>query len=248
MVILSLSRRIYDLSREVIEFQRATHPLGDMLRDLQRRFRQVPRRRRAAAPPARRARPHRRVVERADSFRALLQNALTVQPTLLGQRQNEEMRHLTEASLAQNEEVKKISAWAAILFAPTLVGTIYGMNFDDMPELHWQLGYPLALLLMVGTRRPCTWCSNAAAGCSPDGFSRRPGRGANRGHVRNRDAAAAHLVEMLHLNPAVGYGPFAMVRLGTQAILAFADTLGRPRHGHFAFLVDPADFEQIRQR
>ena len=61
------------------------------------------------------------------------------------------MRRLTEASLAQNEEVKKISAWAAILFAPTLVGTIYGMNFDHMPELHWLLGYPFALLLMVVT-------------------------------------------------------------------------------------------------
>jgi magnesium transporter len=91
------------------------------------------------------------VVERADSFRALLQNALTVQTTLLGQRQNEETRRLTEASLAQNEDVKKISAWAAILFAPTLVGTIYGMNFDHMPELHWLLGYPLALLLMLVT-------------------------------------------------------------------------------------------------
>ncbi|MGW5153500.1 CorA family divalent cation transporter, partial [Rhodococcus koreensis] len=47
--------------------------------------------------------------------------------------------------------VKKISAWAAILFAPTLVGTIYGMNFDDMPELHWATGYPLALALMLIT-------------------------------------------------------------------------------------------------
>jgi magnesium transporter len=45
--------------------------------------------------------------------------------------------------------VKKISAWAAILFAPTLVGTIYGMNFEHMPELHWALGYPFALLLML---------------------------------------------------------------------------------------------------
>ncbi len=67
-------------------------------------------------------------------------------------------------------------------------------------------------------------------------------------HVRNRHAAAAHLVEMLKLDPAVEYGPFAMVRLGNQAVLAFADTLRRPRHGHFAFLVDPAEFEQIRQR
>ena len=69
--------------------------------------------------------------------------------TLVGQRQNEEMRSLTEASLAQNEEVKRISAWAAILFAPTLIGTIYGMNFDTMPELHWTLGYPMAVFLMV---------------------------------------------------------------------------------------------------
>jgi magnesium transporter len=45
--------------------------------------------------------------------------------------------------------VKKISAWAAILFAPTLVGTVYGMNFDHMPELHWLLGYPFALALML---------------------------------------------------------------------------------------------------
>jgi len=140
----AVSRRIYELSREVIEFQRATRPLLDMLAsleagsdtykvdlELQRILRDV--------------HDHAiRIVERADSFRALLQNALTVQTTLVGQRQNDEMRSLTEASLAQNEEVKKISAWAAILFARTLVGTIYGMNFDHMPELHWLFGYPLA--------------------------------------------------------------------------------------------------------
>ena len=59
-----------------------------------------------------------------------------------------ETKALTEISNAQNEEVKRISAWAAILFAPTLVGTVYGMNFEHMPELEWQLGYPLALALM----------------------------------------------------------------------------------------------------
>ena len=147
----AVSRRIYELSREVIEFQRATRPLLDMLTsleagfdkyqvdlELQRSLRDV--------------HDHAiRIVERADSFRALLQNALTVQTTLVGQQQNDEMRSLTEASLAQNEEVKKISAWAAILFAPTLVGTIYGMNFDHMPELHWLFGYPLALALMLIT-------------------------------------------------------------------------------------------------
>ena len=73
-------------------------------------------------------------MERADAFRALLQNALTVNATLVAQRQNEEMRLLTEASLAQNEQVKRISSWAAILFAPTLVGTIYGMNFRACPN------------------------------------------------------------------------------------------------------------------
>jgi magnesium transporter len=56
---------------------------------------------------------------------------------------------MTELSIRQNDEVKKISGWAAILFAPTLVGTIYGMNFDHMPELHWMLGYPMALGLML---------------------------------------------------------------------------------------------------
>jgi magnesium transporter len=58
------------------------------------------------------------------------------------------MKTLTEASMDQNEEVKKISAWAAILFAPTLIGTVYGMNFDAMPELHWRFGYLYAIGMM----------------------------------------------------------------------------------------------------
>jgi hypothetical protein len=53
---------------------------------------------------------------------------------------------------------------------------------------------------------------------------------------------------MLGLRPATDHGPFAMVRLGNQAVLAFADTLGRPRQEHFAFLVDPAEFDAIRRR
>ena len=145
----AVSRRIYELLREVIAFQRATHPLVGMLADLdagsrtygvseelQRYLRDV--------------QDHAvRVVERADAFRVLLHNILTVNATLVGQRQNEETQRLTEASLAQSEEVKRISSWAAILFAPTLIASIYGMNFDAMPELHWQLGYPFALVLMV---------------------------------------------------------------------------------------------------
>ena len=80
--------------------------------------------------------------EQAAGFRALLENILSVNLTL-------ETKALTEASHQQNEQVKRISAWAAILFAPTLVGTIYGMNFRHMPELHWRLGYPFALASMV---------------------------------------------------------------------------------------------------
>ncbi len=69
----------------------------------------------------------------------------------MSQAQNEEVKRLTEASYAQNEEIKRISSWAAILFAPTLIGTVYGMNFDHLPELHWLLGYPFAIALMGST-------------------------------------------------------------------------------------------------
>ncbi|MEK8106884.1 CorA family divalent cation transporter [Micromonospora sp. M12] len=89
------------------------------------------------------------VVERVDGFRHLLQNILTVNATLVSQQQNEEMRSLTAASYTQNEELKKVSSWAAILFAPTLIGTVYGMNFVHMPELNWRFGYLFALLLML---------------------------------------------------------------------------------------------------
>ena len=56
---------------------------------------------------------------------------------------------ITAGQSPQVDNFKKISSWAAILFAPTLVGTIYGMNFDRMPELHWVLGYPFAIVLMA---------------------------------------------------------------------------------------------------
>ncbi|WP_420096669.1 magnesium and cobalt transport protein CorA [Brevibacterium sediminis] len=77
-----------------------------------------------------------RVLAEAGELREALSQILNVNSTLVAQRQNEDM--------------KKISGWAAILFAPTLVGAIYGMNFDDMPELHWAFGYPMALGLMLG--------------------------------------------------------------------------------------------------
>ncbi|MBO4260104.1 magnesium and cobalt transport protein CorA [Streptomyces griseorubiginosus] len=143
-----VSRRIYELSREMVEFQRATRPLVGMLHgliagfskyetdeELQRYLRDV-------------ADHVTHISERVDSFRQALTEILTVNATLVTQQQNAEMRALAEAGFEQNEEIKKISSWAAILFAPTLVGTIYGMNFTHMPELHWLLGYPFAIGLM----------------------------------------------------------------------------------------------------
>jgi magnesium transporter len=76
-----------------------------------------------------------RVTERVEGFRELLANILNV--------------NLSQIGIDQNNQVKKISAWAAILVVPTLITGIYGMNFDYMPELHWLLGYPYSLLLML---------------------------------------------------------------------------------------------------
>ena len=92
-----------------------------------------------------------RVIERTDSFRQLLNNILTANAAQVAQRQNEEITRLTVATYEQSEQVKRISSWAAILFTPTLVGTVYGMNFTHMPELHWIFGYPLAVLMMILT-------------------------------------------------------------------------------------------------
>ncbi|MEU4209359.1 CorA family divalent cation transporter [Streptomyces sp. NPDC026206] len=145
----AVSRRIYELAREMVEFQRATRPLVGMLHglmagftkygtddELQRYLRDV-------------ADHVTHTSERVDGFRSALADILAVNATLVTQQQNAEMRALAEAGFEQNEEIKKISSWAAILFAPTLVGTIYGMNFDHMPELHWAFGYPFAILLMA---------------------------------------------------------------------------------------------------
>lgn len=152
-----VSRRIYQLHREVIEFQRAAQPLQDMLDGLlggASKYRMDD----ELARNLRDVQDHViRVVERINTFRTLLQNALTVHSTLVAQRQNEEMTRLTETSLTQGEQVKRISSWAAILFAPTLIASIYGMNFDLMPELHWRLGYPFAIVLMIALGAGLYW-------------------------------------------------------------------------------------------
>ncbi|MDP9467494.1 MAG: magnesium/cobalt transporter CorA [Chloroflexota bacterium] len=145
----AVSRRIYELSREVIDFQRSVRPLLAMLdgltagsekygtdEELRRYLRDV--------------HDHATTVaERVDGFRQMLSDILTVNATLVNQAQNEEIKALTVASYQQNEQVKRISAWAAILFAPTLIASVYGMNFVNIPEFDWVLGYPLALVLML---------------------------------------------------------------------------------------------------
>ncbi|MCU1571071.1 MAG: magnesium and cobalt transport protein CorA [Naasia sp.] len=145
----AVSKRIYDLAREVMEFERAVAPLVDMLKSLQRGFEKYD----VHVELQRSLRDvldHSiRTAERAESFRALLQNALTTNATLVTEVQNAQMQRISETSLAQGEQVKKISSYAAILFAPSLVSGIYGMNFRHMPELDWTLGYPLAVLLMA---------------------------------------------------------------------------------------------------
>jgi magnesium transporter len=146
-----VSKRIYQLSREVIEFQRAVEPLREVFIELRDRLKAT-----ASQSDLELRRSLRdvsdhaiRVRERVQSFRDLLSNIVQVNAALVAQRQNEEMARLTEAGYDQNEQVKRISSWAAILFAPTLVASIYGMNFTHMPELSWTYGYPFALGLML---------------------------------------------------------------------------------------------------
>ncbi|MGY1845841.1 MULTISPECIES: CorA family divalent cation transporter [unclassified Blastococcus] len=145
-----VSRRIYELSQEVLEFQRAAQPLTGIIAAITAGFDKygVDEELRSYLRDV--ADHVVQVNERVEGFRLQLRDILTVNATLVAQRQNEEIRELTETSIAQGEEVKKISAWAAILFAPSLVGGVYGMNFDHMPELDEVWGYPFALLLMFG--------------------------------------------------------------------------------------------------
>jgi magnesium transporter len=135
-----VSRRIYELSREVLEFRRAAQPLARVLERLSAEpfgaDREVMRRMRGLQDRA------LRITERLDGFRELLSNILSVNLTIVSVQQNAAMQQ-------QNVQVQKISAWAAILAVPTLISGVYGMNFRYMPELNSILGYPYALALML---------------------------------------------------------------------------------------------------
>jgi magnesium transporter len=81
-----------------------------------------------------------RINEMIDSVRDLLGTALEA--------------HLSLASVAQNEDTRRLAAWAAIFAVPTAIAGIYGMNFDIMPELRWAFGYPFVLSVIITT---CVW-------------------------------------------------------------------------------------------
>ncbi|GAA4908060.1 magnesium and cobalt transport protein CorA [Streptomyces coeruleoprunus] len=126
--------RIYQLKRELLEFKRAVVPLGRPLYvlstravrsvepEIQAYFRDV-------------ADHLARVTEQITALDALIDSILQA--------------HLAQVTVAQNEDMRKITAWAAIIAVPTMVCGVYGMNFDHMPELRWRFGYPLALGLIA---------------------------------------------------------------------------------------------------
>jgi magnesium transporter len=128
------AQRIYALEREVLEFQRAVAPLDapvdrlargqfDLISpELRSYFRDV--------------HDHvLRVSSRVEGFRALLSSALQA--------------NLTQVTVRQNADMRRISAWVAILAVPTMIAGIYGMNFEHIPELGWRYGYPAVLVVIA---------------------------------------------------------------------------------------------------
>jgi magnesium transporter len=126
--------RIYDLKREITEARRALMPVTAELPELL-----------DADVPAHLG-LDRRVLERILATVERIDRHLDAHDDLLSDMLQV---HMSQVSVRQNEDMRKISAWAAILVYPTIVAGVYGMNFDHMPELHWTLGYPLALALMA---------------------------------------------------------------------------------------------------
>jgi magnesium transporter len=128
------AERIYSLKREVLEMRRAILPL----RDPMERFAHgaVHGVGREAAPFFRDVTDHLvRVADQTEAMDTLLSSALNA--------------HLARVSVQQNDDMRKISAWVAIAATPTMIAGIYGMNFDNMPELTWHYGYYLVVGVMV---------------------------------------------------------------------------------------------------
>ncbi len=129
----SQSTTIYRLKREVLEFRRAALPLRVPLEHLAEDDSLVSKELRLQFRDT--ADHLATVLADIDSFDALLSDVLAT--------------HLSQIGVQQNSDMRKISAWAAMIAVPTLIAGIYGMNFDHMPELHWLAGYPLAVMVMA---------------------------------------------------------------------------------------------------
>lgn len=130
------SARIYVLKRELAEMRRAVTPLRDPVN----RFATgaVDGVDPEAGPYFRDVADHlSRVAETMDGLESLLSAAFEA--------------HLAQISIQQNDDMRKISAAVGLIAAPTLIAGVYGMNFTHMPELSWVLGYPMSLLMMVGS-------------------------------------------------------------------------------------------------
>lgn len=122
--------RIYELRHELMTIRRAIHPLGEVCARMMR-F-DTPMIEERVQPYFRDVQDHvLRVVEAVDSLRELLTSALEANALF--------------ASLRQNEDMRRFAGWAAILAVPTAIAGIYGMNFEDMPELKQPWGYPVVL-------------------------------------------------------------------------------------------------------
>jgi len=126
--------RIYQLKRDVIEMKRTVSPLAGPLHELAERPRRL------VHPDIREyfrdvADHLSRVRDQVQSFDELLTSILQA--------------GLARLTVAENEDIRKISAWVAIAAVPTMIAGIYGMNFQSMPELVWQWGYPAVLTLMA---------------------------------------------------------------------------------------------------
>ena len=126
------SRRIFKLKREVLDFHRHTKPLLEPLARLQAG--QIPSCGPAMKEHFRDVQDHLlKVVGEIENFRDLLSDALHA--------------NLAQVSVRQNDDMRKISAMVAVGAVPTVIGAIYGMNFDHMPELRWEYSYPVVMLL-----------------------------------------------------------------------------------------------------
>ncbi|MFF7750264.1 magnesium/cobalt transporter CorA [Streptomyces sp. NPDC007971] len=131
--------RIYTFKRQILEFRRATGPLALPLTRLAGTGpfgAAVPFVDDKARPFFRDVNDHlARVNESVEALARLVSDILSA--------------HLAQMSVRQNDDMRKISAWAAMAAVPTMVAGIYGMNFDHMPELHWLWSYPTVIVVLV---------------------------------------------------------------------------------------------------